>query len=255
MTLNLNILKVLSFNSKARDYQAHAKPNAPGYNTINTCIIGAYKSNVNSKYLNERTYIAPVPHQFLENVRESNVVNLQLNKIDSSIARDLAALETSKSPSMSSASNSPLTFAPKTLSMSNLNAISTGFTDINHTQPNDKAKSSRLDRLEHSSDSSVGSSIGARESLQNKLPPPPNMFNSFEDDLNKSSRPGTAVSSSRKKEVSFNKDIDVRIYKINKQNDQSKVSLVEQNPFSIPPIDPVAPSEKAKNEEPFDGKL
>jgi hypothetical protein len=67
-------------------------------NTINRCFIGAYQGNIDQKNPTQRTYSAPIPREYYENLRNSTITNVQLSAIDQIISNQLASLPPSTHP-------------------------------------------------------------------------------------------------------------------------------------------------------------
>ncbi|CAF0737625.1 unnamed protein product [Brachionus calyciflorus] len=174
---------------KEKEFNSHVKTSP----SANKCTIGTYRANIDSNNLTERIYSAPVPKEYFDTVRNINITNLQLDKIDQTISNQLSQLNSQSTPTLESDSNRYF-FANNYSPIPNQNLTDSY---LNFASLDTKYKSeSRM------SDHSVPTE---------RVSSPDSAFHAYSDrQIN--------TTSTNKKNVSFNKDIDVRIFRKNSKN-------------------------------------
>ena len=202
-------------------------------------MIGALRQNLDSTNPNQRTYTAIVPQDYLDSLRSSNLTKLQLDHIEKNISNQLSELQQHQINYLNSHSTDSISnFFQSDSSNSNFPIASTANNKQQYTSlggnlvsfPN--LESSSLNRFEKKVDRSNNNSsdldsLGERTSND--------IVSDESTNIEIIERPMTSLTS--RKNVSFNKDIDVRIFPKNSKNSKIIESylLPMSQPSSKPP--------------------
>lgn len=213
-------------------------------NTIDRCFIGTYQGNIDPKNPNWRTFSAPIPRDYFDNLRTKNVTDVQLNAIDQLISNQLATLPSANSTPRSAES---ITTTPQ-IGQDNFvsSAPSTPIPSVTqpHLQPNYNndsfndsgvLQSGLIEPLNDSTNSNIVHSLLSRkrhQSAHHNLPSRVNsaassslqsystIMSEFNNELDLSQNVVDRLITSRKN-VTFNNDIDVRIFNKNAKNSKN----------------------------------
>lgn len=191
---------------KVKEQELGSKQHTPrssfSANSPNRCVIGTYKSNPDPRYPNQRIYSATIPKDYFESVRNSNITNTQLYTIDQNIANGLSQIQNSTSSASRVVEPSAVggffnnSFSDTLSTGSAGNTESEQSFNMMQSGGNKRHQNGNTDfdlnaMIDNNSNESIESTIEIIERQNN---------------------------ASNKKNVSFNKDIDVRIFRKNSKN-------------------------------------
>lgn len=189
----------------------------------NKCVIGSYRANVDPRYPNQRAFSATIPKDYLENLRTSNITSIQLNTIDQNIITNLDKIQQQQQQqqlqSQRNTNNNYNTF--ENLDKLNLSSPTEPIHPLyNHNNFYNTSCSDSFGSIPNTdSEHSFRMMNNFAKSSNDKTSSPRNLI---DGDPNNSSDSITEIierqNTSNKKNVSFNKDIDVRVFRKNSKN-------------------------------------
>jgi hypothetical protein len=198
-------------------------------------LIGSYQANIDPNYPNQRAFSATIPKDYFESVRNANITQLQLNAIDQNIASNLEKIRHHNHSSPNSvdlSSESLLVVSSPRQSQSNYNTSASdsfGSTITNTNTDSDQSFNMMLNRLQKNSHDNKpslmmmsptsgggGSECGAAGSSAFDLDT--NLNIDENESMIEIIERQQQTNTSNKKNVSFNKDIDVRVFRKNSKN-------------------------------------
>ena len=186
-------------------------------------LIGTHRQNLDASNPNQRNFTATVPQDYLENLRSSNLTKIQLDHIEKNILNQLTELQantnylSNQNSNISSNlfqndSSSVSNFSNKNSPTYNTNYSTNQYSSLSSnlvTFPN--LESSSLPRFNH--DKNRSNNAFDSDSLGERIS---NGTSDESTNIEIIERPMTSMTS--RKNVSFNNDIDVRIFPKNSKN-------------------------------------
>ncbi len=220
-------MKIINFllNNKAKEREIENSQD-----NYKKCVIGTNQSNKDPKQINRRVFSATIPRRYLEDIRNTNITELQLNNVNTKLMENLKKLNTESSNNLNTSSietESIISLNSMNKDESSLSLFADTKSSANSSQTFFSAptnsQSLLKNKLNSISNASINESIlnfqnsevGNNEKIvfidtksfsnnnnsKNKLSDSVNFFSSENSE-----------SGASKKFVSFNKDIDVRLY-------------------------------------------
>ena len=216
----------------------------------NRCMIGTHRQNLDANNPNQRTFTATIPQDYFDGVRSSNLTKVQLDHIEKNLLNQLNDLQSSIQHLNNNSENSTNLFQNESSSsVSNFNTKNPLFTNNSNQYtslsgnlasfPN--LESASLSRFTHDKKIDRSNNNSELDSLGERIS---NGTSDESTNIEIIERPMTSMTS--RKNVSFNNDIDVRIFPKNSKNPK----IIES--YLLPLTQPKQLSYSQSHQQPVD---